>query len=626
MLLSFAVFFPLIAGLILLVLKNPATEWRWTIFATALTALSTILLVVVGYATVQLPLFSDFGIGLVTNNFTALYALLTALLWLLCTLASRDYLSESENHLHRYCVALLITLSGVLGVFLAADLFTLFVFFEVMSFASYLWVAHSQDDEASVASGSYLAFSVFGGLSILFGIFLLYSLCPDLAIANLTDSFSPYVGTAVHTAACLFLLVGFGIKAGAFLLYDWLPLSYTAAPAPATALLSGLLSKAGIYGILLILWRIASTSQVLALSVLVLALLNMLVGGFSALFSRNLKTTLAYSSVSQIGFILWGVALAALLGEHGDIALAGTLFHMVNHTLIKVLLFVLAGGIYQSTHDLSLEAIRGYGRDKPLLHVLFLIGAGSVAGIPLLSGYISKTLLHEAIVEYAALTGLPIFILLEYLFLLAGGCTLAYMLKLYLCLFWEKSPSSAPLQLSRGTQFGLCLVAGTLVALGTLPHLTFDYIATFTSDFTGVHNLGVVAYFSLGNLSGSAISIAMGLILFVLYRRYLQAYHTRALPTLALLVYRPARALLTLLGSLVARIFDVSTDMVLLVLRQVLFTPLSIPDSFYHGDPTYGKHQRTRIHITYSLAYSLLMFGMGFLFTIVALLCLGLRT
>ncbi len=627
------IFFPIFAGLSLLFLKEEEL-YSTAMVVTALTALLSISVLVTGVEFVSLPLFSPTGLTLNATTFGRIYGVITPLLWLVGVGMSRDALKPNDRHQTRLYSSLLITLGATLGVFYAGDLLTLLVFFEVMSLTSCLWVAHNQDGASALASASYLAFSVLGGLSMLFGLFLLYGLYPSLEIATLTTYFAPHVGEFQHTAACLFLFLGFGIKAGTFFLYDWLPVSYMAAPTPATALLSGLLSKTGLYGILLIVLRIASGSQNIALFVLLLALLNMVVGGLFALFSDDMKGTLAYSSISQIGFILWGIALTALLGEHGAIAAYGTLFHMINHSVIKVLLFSLAGVVHTTTGTLNLNQIQGFGRGKPWFHATFIIGAGSMAGLPLLSGYVSKTLLHEAMTEYIALEQASLlFSMAEGVFLFAGGCTLAYMLKLYFCLFHEGAPTPSVSQPSYPVQTGLSLLAGVLVVLGVTPHLSFQLLGDFSANFLGVHQLEGMVYFSLTNLTGAAISILIGLFLFWCLRSYarlrwnpIYSGSSHRLPTVEQRIYRPGIALLSFVGGFVARIFDLSTDGVVAIFRMVFFTPLSIPKTFYEGDPTYGHHQRTRIHITFSLAYSLLMFGMGFLFTIAVLLFLGGRS
>ena len=126
----------------------------------------------------------------------------------------------------------------------------------------------------------------------------------------------------------------------------------------------------------------------------------MLGGGLPGVFFKDLKRTLACSSMSQIGFILVGIGMQGLLGEENALAVHGTLLHMVNHSLIKLVLFMAAGVIYFNVHELDLNVLRGYGRKKPLLKGIFLTGALAMGGMPLFAGYVSKTLLHESIVEY----------------------------------------------------------------------------------------------------------------------------------------------------------------------------------------------------------------------------------
>ncbi len=167
----------------------------------------------------------------------------------------------------------------------------------------------------------------------------------------------------------------------------------------------------------------------------------MVLGAVLAVCSIDLKRTFACSSISQIGFILVGISMQCLLGHHNALAVDGTILHIFNHSLIKMVLFPAAGVIHLSTHSYDLNDIRGFGRKKPLLAVLMGVPMLSLAGLPLLNGYVSKTLLHESIVEYIALApeyGV-LFTGLEWLFLLSGGLTLAYMLKLFVCLFLERN-------------------------------------------------------------------------------------------------------------------------------------------------------------------------------------------
>ena len=218
------------------------------------------------------------------------------------------------------------------------------------------------------------------------------------------------------------------------------------APSPASALLSGVLTKVGIYGILMTSLTALAGSRSFGLVVLAAGVITMVLGAVLALFSVNLKRTLACSSMSQIGFILTGVAMNLILTayeseEAAVTALPGLMLHMVNHSMIKLTLFMAAGVVVMKLHELDLNAIRGYGRNKPFLKAAFALGALGISGVPLFNGYISKTLLHEGIVE-GTLECADLAALLhvvEWIFLISGGITFAYMLKLFISVFVEKN-------------------------------------------------------------------------------------------------------------------------------------------------------------------------------------------
>ena len=312
-----------------------------------------------------------------------------------------------------------------------------------MSFTSYTWVVHDETPGAMRAGQTYLAVAIFGGMAMLFGLALLYITAGTLALDELYSAVSQIPEKGKIWAAGLLILIGFGAKAGMFPLHIWLPKAHPVAPAPASALLSGILTKSGIFGVIAVTVNIFRYNPAWGNMLLDTRSRVMFGGALLALFSVNFKRVLACSSMSQIGFILIGVGLLAVLGEENMLAARGTVLHMMNHSLFKLLLFMVAGVIYMNTHKLNLNELKGWGRGKPLLMVLYLSGALGIGGIPLFSGYISKTLLHEGIVEYATLTLDRVFFtgwitLLEWVFLLTGGMTLAYMAKLFTVLFIDR--------------------------------------------------------------------------------------------------------------------------------------------------------------------------------------------
>ena len=463
-------------------------------------------------------------IGLEMDGFRAVYACIVAFMWAMAALFSPEYFAHYHKR-GRYFFFYLSTLGATMGVFLSADLWTTLLFFEVMSFTSYAWVAHEETPKAMSAASTYLAIAVIGGLVALMGLFLLDNSLGTLEISQLYSAASALEDRKVLYIAGGCLLFGFGAKAGMFPLHVWLPKAHPVAPAPASALLSGVLTKTGIFGVLVVSCDILRYDAAWGKVVLLLGTVTMVLGAVLALFSIDLKRTLACSSMSQIGFVLIGVAVQCLLGEENALAANGTMLHMVNHSLIKLDLFMVAGVVYMNTHKLDLNSIRGWGKDKPLLNIAFLLGLLGIGGVPLFNGYISKTLLHESIVEHAHHSGSGIITAIEWIFLISGGITLAYMTKLYVCIFIEgkKPERSKKKYMSPLSAAAIMISALTIPVLGALPHLTQDKLAALGTPFMAGGELHhEVEYFSLVNLKGAAISLVIAAVLyFVIVRRVL---------------------------------------------------------------------------------------------------------
>lgn len=479
----------------------------------------------------SLPLFVSFGLNLKADGFRALYAAIACFMWLMTTLLTPQYLAHGHRQA-RYCLYTLLTMGATVGVFLSDDLITAFVFFEIMSFTSYCWVAHEENPAAMRAAQTYLAIAVLGGMAMLMGLWLLHLKLGSLQFDHLLLAAQGVPKDSLYLPGAL-ILAGFGAKAGIFPLHVWLPKAHPVAPAPASALLSGILTKVGVFGILVLTTRLFLGDELWGNLLLGLGLVNMVLGALLALFSVDLKRTLACSSMSQIGFILFGVGLQALLGEHNALAAQGTVLHMVNHSLIKLVLFMAAGVVYVHTHQLNLNQIRGYGRRKWDLMLCFAVGAASISGLPFFSGYASKTLLHESLVEYIdhlnALGHSALWYqLAEYAFIIAGGITLCYMIKLFVAVFVEKNPDKqaeydasgrSMTPLSALAMFGSALV---LLYLGIQPEGTLTQLATASLPFLNAHPPEhAVHYLSKVNLMGAAPSIALGIVLYFLVVRTL---------------------------------------------------------------------------------------------------------
>ena len=638
--------------------------------------------------------FCGMGLHFTLDGFRVLYGLVAALMWMMTTLFSEEYFKHYRNR-NRYYLFQLLTLGATVGVFLSSDLYTTFIFFEMMSFTSYVWVAQDERKESLRAAETYLAVAVIGGLVMLMGLFMLYHIVGTLDMASLLDACRASRQKKMLFAAGCCLLFGFGAKAGAFPLHIWLPKAHPVAPAPASALLSGILTKSGVFGILVVTCNIFLHDMVWGGLILIIGLITMFLGALLAIFSVDLKRTLACSSMSQIGFILVGVAMQCLLGEENGLAVRGTLLHMVNHSLIKLVLFMVAGVVFMNLHKLNLNEIRGFGRKKPLLNIAFLMGALGIGGIPLWNGYVSKTLLHEAIVETRALQAEGLFAgagglagvmtsggmlrLTEILFLVSGGMTVAYMLKLYICVFIEKNTDEDTQQKYDGMKHYMNLksaaaILGSAVLLpvfGCMPNKVMGYLGAMGDGFMHVvQKPEAVAYFGWESLKGGLISIAIGLILYLggirtcLMNRgedgktvYLDLWWKKL--DLENAVYRPLllKVCVYIVGS-VCRVCDRLADTIILLLRKTVYKESPIPyereegtlltdflgsvgDTMNHIlNRTFRRKQPKRLSCSYrhilagkreefrennviiarSLSFGLLLFCFGFIFTVTYIL------
>ena len=554
------------------------------------------------------------GLNFTFDGFRMVYCSIAAFMWLMTACFSKEYFSHYTKKA-RYHVFSIITFIATEGVFLSADFYTTFIFFEIMSLASYVWVAYDEKKASMRAAATYMAVAIIGGLVMLMGVFLLYNVCQTLRFDELKDAVSTVTSSGDTAnirkmwAAGLCMLLGFGAKAGAFPLHIWLPKAHPVAPAPASALLSGILTKAGMFGILILSCSIFAGEGTWASLILVIGVITMALGAVLALFSIDLKRTLACSSVSQIGFILVGVGVSGLLAKENALAIRGALMHMANHSLIKLVLFMAAGAVFMNVHKLNLNDIRGFGRGKKLLNYIFLMGALGIGGIPLFNGYISKTLMHEAIVEYKELVYegqiLSLFTvseinLIEWIFLISGGLTVAYMTKLYVCIFIEKN-KDAEIQdrydaLNGKYMTGLSTAALTISAtvlpiLGLLPGRTLNKMAELSKTFLNSSEMEQIQWFSFNNIKGAFISICIGALIYVIIVRKWMIRDSKYLDRwnkyidLENLIYRPLLLIaLPFVFGVICRIFDSFIDGVVVLLRKTVYKDSKIPQELEEGN------------------------------------------
>ena len=522
------VFLPFLAAVMSYVAgkESEAARDRFAAAVTLIELLMTVLLLF-WMPSEDIPLVLGSGLHFTTDGFRGVYAIVTAFMWAFTTLFCGEYFAHERDGLNRYYFFVLMTLGATEGVMLSADLMTAFVFFEILSFTSFTWVIHERTPEAVRAGYTYLFIAVIGGLVLFMGLLLLNESIHTLRFDHLKEAVaaSDQHGRILAAGCCI--LFGFGCKAGMFPVHVWLPKAHPVAPSPGSALLSGILTKVGVYGILMTTIGAMADNHTFGLIILVLGVITMALGALLALFSINLKRTLACSSMSQIGFILTGIGMYVLLTtvecEEGIVlALSGAMLHMLNHSLIKLTLFMAAGVVVMNLGVLTLDDIRGWGRGKWSLKIAFALGGLGISGVPGFNGYISKTLLHEGIVEgihtVHSLSGM--LHVVEWIFLISGGLTFAYMLKLFITIFVQQHPTrQAEFDrnascMNRVSTAVICGSSVLMVVLGQPGIMT--RLAAF---MTGYEEIREFRAFTLANFKGSLISLGIGLAVYMLVVR-----------------------------------------------------------------------------------------------------------
>jgi len=333
------------------------------------------------------------NLRLALDGFSLLMLFTVSLVGFCVGIFSIDYM-EHYGSKANYWALFLIMVAGMNGLVLSTDLFNVYIFLEVAAVASYALVAFGLEHDELEAAFKYLMLSVVASAFILIAIAVIFGVTGSLsfpAVARgLQDLDTKYV---VGFCAALFIM-GFGLKAALMPFHAWLPDAHPSAPAPISAMLSGLLIKvSGVYALARIFFNIFGLTPALSTVLMYLATLSMVAAAFLALGQKDIKRMLAYSSISQVGYIVLGLALGTPLG------IAGGLFHLINHALAKGLLFLNSGSIQQSTGTRNLDEMGGLAKRMPVTAAANLVGSLSIAGVPPLNGFWSKLIIIIALVQ-----------------------------------------------------------------------------------------------------------------------------------------------------------------------------------------------------------------------------------
>lgn len=394
------VLLPMLAGAATALIKGDGEGRRCVrnaIMMAALIAVCAAILPILFGSDMELTLFTlsdKLPIKLRADITGKVFSALICLIWTMAGLYSVGYMKHEQNH-GRFCTLYLLTLGVLMALSFAGTIVTFYMLFECMTLLTFPLVMHSMKRDAVAAGIKYLIYSIVGASLVLMGVFMLspYVSTFDFVPGGVLNAEKlARHSTAVLIAAFL-MLVGFGAKAGMFPLHGWLPTAHPAAPSPASAVLSGIITKAGVLGALRVIYFFVGADTLrgswVQTAFMSLALFTVFMGSMLAYREKLLKKRLAYSSVSQVSYVMFG------LSTLNPIGLTGALLHVVCHALIKDVLFMSAGAVIERTGATRVDELDGVGKRMPVTMWCFTLASVGLVGIPPCMGFISKWYLAQ---------------------------------------------------------------------------------------------------------------------------------------------------------------------------------------------------------------------------------------
>jgi multicomponent Na+:H+ antiporter subunit D len=401
---------------------------------------------------------APFGITFVADLLAAILVAVGALVGSAVAIYSLGSM-DPERESFGYYPLLHILLMGVSGAFLSGDIFNLYVWFEVMLIASFVLLALGGERQQMEGAIKYVTLNLVSSALFLAAVGILYGTAGTLNLADLAVKLRGVESPGLVNALAMLFLVAFGIKAAIFPLFFWLPASYHTPPAAVSAVLAGLLTKVGVYALIRVFTLLFMQDPAYTHGlILVLAGFTMVTGVLGAAAQDDLRRILSFHIVSQIGYMIMGLGLLS------PFALAGSIFYLVHHIIVKTNLFLIGGIIQRLRGHACLEDLGGLYRDRPVLAALFLVPAFSLAGVPPLSGFFAKLALVRAGLD---LQSYPIVAAA----LAVGLLTLFSMTKIWAEAFWKPAAHSEPEpsdgKLTRAALYlPVAALAGLTVAIG----------------------------------------------------------------------------------------------------------------------------------------------------------------
>lgn len=429
----FTITFPFICGLLMPLFKkfnNRKVKMAVVISLQAVTTLFSLITVFGKDVSTKSFVFTDnLTLGFTADSVAKFFCAIVTIAWLLVTVYASVYMKHEKSE-ERFFLFSFLTEGAMLGAAFSNSLVSMYVFYELVTLFSMPLVLHSLSRESVSAAKKYLYYSIAGAFMALFGIFIMGTNADSLSFVagGHSTQVTPLVLATVF-AMCL----GFGAKAGLFPLHGWLPTAHPVAPAPASALLSGVIAKAGVLAIIRTVFFTIGADNLsgtwVQTALLILALLTVLMGSMMAYREKIFKKRLAYSTVSQISYVFCGLFL------FNEAGVDGALWQIVFHAVVKVGLFLCAGAVIFLYGKTKIEELNGIGKKMPITFTCFTILSLSLIGIPPTGGFFSKWELATASLETAGIGALSWII--PIILLVSALLTAGYLLDISIRAFFK---------------------------------------------------------------------------------------------------------------------------------------------------------------------------------------------
>ncbi len=374
---------------------------------------------------------APFGITLVCDLFSAIMVLLAAII-AFATILYSCFTVDKDRESFGYYPLMHLMMMGICGAFLTGDIFNLYVWFEVLLISSFVLLVLGGEKQQMEGAIKYVTLNLLSSTFFLVAVGILYGLLGTLNMADLAIKIKTISEPGLITLVSVLFLMAFGIKAAIFPMFFWLPASYHTPPVAVSAVFAGLLTKVGVYALIRVFTLIfIQDTEVTHSLILGIAAFTMVTGVLGAAAQNEFRRILSFHIISQIGYMIMG------LGLFTKAALAGSVFYIIHHIIVKSNLFLVSGFAHKVKGSFHLSKLGDMYRDHPYVSIVFLVSALSLAGLPPLSGFFAKFILIKSALEVGQY-GIVV------VALIVGLLTLFSMTKIWQEVFWKKMEGSKP--------------------------------------------------------------------------------------------------------------------------------------------------------------------------------------